>query len=84
MQSKQIVTGLPKFKVDGMHKVCAACQFGKQSKGSFPHDRNVCKRPLEVVHTNVWGPADTAVYMVAGTMSLSLMTIQGKYGSIHA
>ena len=25
MQSKQIVVGLPKFKVDGMHKVCAAC-----------------------------------------------------------
>ena len=25
MQSKEIVTGLPKFKVDGMHKVCEAC-----------------------------------------------------------
>ncbi|WP_139158356.1 DDE-type integrase/transposase/recombinase, partial [Enterobacter cloacae complex sp. GF14B] len=60
MQSKQIVKGLPKFKVDGMHKVCAACQFGKQSKGSFPHERNVCKKPLEVVHTDVWGPTDTA------------------------
>ena len=23
MRSKQIVAGLPKFKVDGMHKVCA-------------------------------------------------------------
>lgn len=43
-----------------MHKVCAACQFGKQSKGSFPHERNVCKKPLEVIHTNVWGPIDTA------------------------
>ena len=43
-----------------MHKVCAACQFGKQSKGSFPHEHCVCKRPLEVVHTNVWGPIDTA------------------------
>ena len=51
---------MPKFKVDGMHKVCAACQFGKQSKGSFPHECNVCKRPLEVVHTDVWGPTDTA------------------------
>ena len=25
MQSKEIVIGLPKFKVDGMHKVCEAC-----------------------------------------------------------
>ena len=59
MQSKQIVAGLPKFKVDGMHKVCAACQFGKQSRGSFPHERNVCKKPLEGIHTNVWGPTKT-------------------------
>ena len=60
MQSKQIVVGLPKLKMDGMHKMCAACQFGKQSKGSFPHERNVCKQTLEVIHTNVWGPTDTA------------------------
>ena len=25
MQSKENVTRLPKFKVDGMHKVCEAC-----------------------------------------------------------
>ena len=43
-----------------MHKVCAACQFGKQSKGSFPHECNVCKKPLEVIHSDVWGPKDTA------------------------
>ena len=36
MQSKYIVAGLPKFKIDGMHKVCEACQFGKQSHSSFP------------------------------------------------
>ena len=60
MQSKQIVAGLPKFKVDGMHKVCSACQFGKQSRGSFPHECNVCKKPLEVIHIDVWGPTDTA------------------------
>ena len=31
MQSKEIVTGLPKFKVEGMQKICEACQFGKQT-----------------------------------------------------
>ncbi len=30
MQNKEIVTGLPKFKVEGMQKICEACQFGKQ------------------------------------------------------
>ena len=51
--------GLPKFKVDGMHKVCEACQFGKQTKNVFPHEKNICKRPLEVVHSDVWRPTKT-------------------------
>ena len=59
MQSKEIVIGLPKFKVDGMHKVCEACQFGKQTKNVFPHEKNICKKPLEVVHSDVWGPTKT-------------------------
>jgi hypothetical protein len=29
MQNSKNFTGLPKFKVDGMHKICEACQFGK-------------------------------------------------------
>jgi hypothetical protein len=48
MQSSKIVTGLPKFKVDGMHKICEACQFGKQTKNVFSHDKNVSKRALDV------------------------------------
>lgn len=39
-----------------MHKVCEACQFGKQSRSSFLQEHNVCRMPLEVVHTYVWGP----------------------------
>ena len=35
MQSKEIVTGLPKFKVDNMQKICEACQFGKQAGMHF-------------------------------------------------
>ena len=35
MQSKEIVTGLPKFKVDGMQKNCEACQLGKQKSMHF-------------------------------------------------
>ena len=51
-----LFTGLPKFKVDGMHRVCEACQFGKQTRNAFPYDRNVSKRALDVVHSDVWGP----------------------------
>ena len=60
MQSKEIVIGLPKFKVEGMQKICEACQFGKQARGVFPHDKNLSKNIFDVVHTDVWGPAKTA------------------------
>jgi hypothetical protein len=56
MQNSKIVTALPKFKVDGMHTICEACQFGKQTKNVFPHDKNVNKRALDVMHSDVWGP----------------------------
>ena len=59
IQSKGIVTRLPNFKVDGMHKICEACQFGKQSRGAFPHYKNISKNILEVVHLDVQGPANT-------------------------
>ncbi len=55
MHNSEIVIGLPKFKVDGMHKICEACQFGKQTKNVFPHDKNVNKKALDVVHSDVWG-----------------------------
>ena len=59
MQSKETVTGLPKFKIDGMHKVCETCQLGKKARGSFPHDKNVSRNVLDIVHSDLWGPAKT-------------------------
>ena len=43
-----------------MHNVCEACQFRKQSRHAFAKDRNVSERPLQVIHSNVWGPTRTA------------------------
>ncbi|MCO5604490.1 hypothetical protein L7F22_058657 [Adiantum nelumboides] len=57
MQSKKLVTGLPQFRVSEMQQVCAACQLGKQAKGSFPQERHVHKNLLEVMHFDVWSPA---------------------------
>ena len=37
-----------------------ACQFGKQSRHAFAKERNVSERPLQVIHSNVWGPTRTA------------------------
>ncbi|MCO5599167.1 hypothetical protein L7F22_053267 [Adiantum nelumboides] len=34
MQSKELVAGLPQFKVFEMQQVCTVCQLGKQAKGS--------------------------------------------------
>lgn len=59
MRSKVIVTGLPRFKVEDMHKVCEACQLGKQTKHAFLQDRHVRRNVLEIVHFDVWGPAKT-------------------------
>ena len=59
MQSQELVIGLPMFKVADMQKICEACQFGKQAKGAFPHDKHVSSNVLEVVHLDVWGLAKT-------------------------
>ena len=59
MQIQKNVTGLPNFKMSDMEKVCEACQFGKQSKHAFAKERNVSGRPLDVIHSNVWGPTRT-------------------------
>ncbi|MCO5595252.1 hypothetical protein L7F22_049292 [Adiantum nelumboides] len=56
MQSKELVTSLPQFRVLEMHQVCAACQLGKQAKVSFPQERHVSRNMLEVIHFDVWGP----------------------------
>ncbi|MCO5596683.1 hypothetical protein L7F22_050751 [Adiantum nelumboides] len=60
MQSQELVTGLPVFKVTDMQKLCEACQFGKQAKAAFPHDKHVSKNVLELVNSDVWGLAKTA------------------------
>ena len=59
MQSRELVTGLPVFKVIEMQKVCNACQLGEQAKGPLPHDKHVSSNVLELVHSDVWGLAKT-------------------------
>ena len=56
MQTKNIVFGLPKFR--GRNgQVCEACQMGKQHRLPFPNERNRSRSPLDLIHSDVWGPA---------------------------
>ena len=60
MQGRELITGLPVFKVVEMQKVCEACQFGTQSKGLSPHNKHVRTSVLDLIHLDVWGLAKTA------------------------
>ena len=37
-----------------MHKVCEVCQFGKQARKPFPRHVQESKKPLELIHSDVW------------------------------
>ena len=60
MQTKWVVHGLPRFTSKHPDNVCEACQLGKQHRHPFLSERNVSKGLLDVIHSDVWGPAQTA------------------------
>mgnify|MGYP002776095308 FL=1 len=62
MQSKGVVIGIPTLKEKEINRVCGACQFGKEHRHPFLKERNVSKGLLDVVHSDVWGPAQTATF----------------------
>ncbi|MCO5590542.1 hypothetical protein L7F22_044513 [Adiantum nelumboides] len=79
MQSNQIVRGLPKFGRLNFDHVCEACQFGKQSRLPFPKRGRISRSPLEIVHSDIWGPCVHATpngcrYFVTFTDDYSRMT----------
>ena len=60
MQLKGIVIRLPTFKEKEIEGVCEACQLGKQHWHPFPKERNVSKGLLDAIHSEVWGPSQSA------------------------
>ena len=62
MQSKVVVIRLPTFKEKEINGVCGACQFGKKHRHLILKERNVSKGLLDVVHSDVWGPTQTATF----------------------
>jgi len=56
---KNLVKGLPKFKVDFEH-IYDSCQFGKQTRKRFKSQNMVSNsRSLEQLHMDLFGPTRT-------------------------
>lgn len=55
MMSKQLVAGLPNLPVV-KDVVCSGCQFGKAHQQPFHQSSYKSTQPLELVHTDVFGP----------------------------
>lgn len=36
---------------------CSSCQYGKNKKLPFQHSLHCATQPLEIIHTDIWGPA---------------------------
>ena len=61
MQMQRITAGLPKFKVDGMQKLCEPCQMDKQARHAFAQNVEVSNIALEVIHLDVWTTKATSI-----------------------
>eukprot|EP00253_Pinus_taeda_P033563 PITA_33563 len=51
----QAVRGLPNIKIPD-NIICKSCQFEKQTRTNFPEKEGSTSMPLELVHTDVFGP----------------------------
>ena len=56
LQLKQVVFGLPKFS-GRKAQICESCRLGKQHHLPFPNERNRIRNKLDLIHFDVWGPA---------------------------
>ena len=56
LQSKQVVFGLSKFSGQKA-KLGEVYQLGKQYWLPFPNKRNQSRNKLDLIHSDVWGPA---------------------------
>ncbi|KAK3030594.1 hypothetical protein RJ639_039680 [Escallonia herrerae] len=59
MMKKSMLKGLPQIEVR-IDTVCAGCQYGKAHQLSFEESKFKAKEPLELIHSDVIGPARQA------------------------
>ncbi|MCO5605635.1 hypothetical protein L7F22_059818 [Adiantum nelumboides] len=59
LRKEGLVEGLPTFQVHEEPNLCPSCQFGKQQRRRFNKSTYRAKQPLELIHSDVWGPSQT-------------------------
>jgi hypothetical protein len=55
------LNNLPCLKESSLSSVCNACQLGKSHQLPYNNSTNWSSSPLELVYSDVWGPAPTSV-----------------------
>ncbi|MCO5587934.1 hypothetical protein L7F22_041887 [Adiantum nelumboides] len=60
LKKEGLVEGLPTFQVNEEPNLCPSCQFGKQQRRRFNKSTYRAKQPLELIHSDVWRPSQTA------------------------
>ena len=59
MHTKNMVKGLP--LIDKLERVSKGCIFGKQQRDTFPVEKSYrAHTPLEIVHSDIFGPMQTS------------------------
>ncbi|MCO5571734.1 hypothetical protein L7F22_025482 [Adiantum nelumboides] len=59
LKKEELVEGLPTFQVNEEPNLCSSCQFGKQQRRRFNKSTYQARQPLELIHSDVWGPSQT-------------------------
>ncbi|MCO5550654.1 hypothetical protein L7F22_004143 [Adiantum nelumboides] len=59
LKKEGLVEGLPTFQVNEEPNLCPSCQFGKQQRRRFNKSTYQARQPLELIHSDVWGPSQT-------------------------
>ncbi|MCO5559847.1 hypothetical protein L7F22_013451 [Adiantum nelumboides] len=59
LKKEGLVEGLPTFQVNEEPNLCPSCQFGKQQRKRFNKSTYRARQPLELIHSDVWGPSQT-------------------------
>ncbi|MCO5603674.1 hypothetical protein L7F22_057825 [Adiantum nelumboides] len=59
LKKEGLVEGLPTFQVNEEPNLCPSCQFGKQQRRRFNKSTYRARQPLELIHSDVWGPSQT-------------------------
>ena len=79
MMQKQVVKGLPQIDIR-KDIVCAGCQYGKTYQLPYKESEHRLKTPLDLIHSDVFGPVKQISIGGMRYMVTLLMTSQVTSG----